>query len=393
MTAIYIIISITLSIVIYGVFEYRIHQKRVLSIPIRIHVNGTRGKSSVSRLIGAGLRSGGYNAVTKVTGTYPRLIPADGSEIRIRRKEKANILEQLSIINYCRKIKADAIVIECMALQPKYQYITENQMIHATIGVITNIRLDHLDVMGPSITDVADALSNTIPKGKVLFTSEDKHKNYLDHICQKKNTRLHIAQAASITDEEMKGFKYIEHKENVALALDVCQHLGIDRSAALNEMKKTTPDAGVLVRNTIQEDNKIIRFYNAFAANDPESSLMIWNTITIDIDEDEHRIVLLTIRHDRQSRALQLISLAAEKMEFDYIVLIGETTDIVEEKAVKIGIPKKKIINRNWDTPEKVYEGLIELSFPKTTIVGIGNMGAMGAEVSQIFKSKQINYD
>jgi hypothetical protein len=141
------------------------------------------------------------------------------------------------------------------------------------------------------------------------------------------------------------------------------------------------------VRNTIIENEKEISFYNAFAANDPESSLMIWNSIQNSV-VDELMVVLLTIRHDRQSRAMQLISLIASKLEFDYVVLIGETTDLIEEKAHKLGIPKEKVINNAWDSPEKVYAGLIALSKEKTTIVGIGNMGAMGAEVSQIFKKE-----
>jgi hypothetical protein len=43
-------------IVVLGVFEYRIHARQIASIPIRIHVNGTRGKSSVVRLIAAAMR-------------------------------------------------------------------------------------------------------------------------------------------------------------------------------------------------------------------------------------------------------------------------------------------------------------------------------------------------
>ena len=47
-------------------------------IPIRIHVNGTRGKSSVTRLIAAGLRAGGKRTFAKTTGTAPRVIDSIG---------------------------------------------------------------------------------------------------------------------------------------------------------------------------------------------------------------------------------------------------------------------------------------------------------------------------
>lgn len=181
---------LTIGLICYGVLEYIRHQKYLKSIPIRIHVNGTRGKSSVTRLIGAGLRAGGYHTITKVTGTFPRMILGDGTEIVVHRKEKANILEQLSIVAYCAREKADVLLIECMALQPNFQKITEHQMIKATHGVITNIRLDHLDVMGPGIINVAEALSKTIPKGSKLFTAEDRMLDYLKEKADKQKTEL-----------------------------------------------------------------------------------------------------------------------------------------------------------------------------------------------------------
>ena len=75
---------------VYGRVEFVLHQKRIFSIPIRIHVNGTRGKSSVTRLIGAALREGRIKTIIKVTGTYPRLVLEDGTEIEIYRKTEPN---------------------------------------------------------------------------------------------------------------------------------------------------------------------------------------------------------------------------------------------------------------------------------------------------------------
>lgn len=383
-----IIVIVFISMIVYGIYEYQKHQKNINKIPIRIHINGTRGKSSVTRLIGAGLREAKINAITKVTGTFPRLILADGKETIIRRKAGANILEQLNIIEYAAKKKADALLIECMALQPIFQKITEEQMVRATIGVITNIRLDHLDVMGPTIKEVGEALSETIPNNGVLFTSEDKHIKFLQKKCQLKNAEFNRAVANSVSDEDMQGFNYMEHKDNVALALDICNHLGVDKKTALKGMKKMIPDEGVLVKNTVIINDKQINFYNAFAANDPESSSMIWKTIRSTVKE-EQKVFLLTIRHDRQSRAMQLITLAST-LDYDLVVLIGETTDIIEDKALSLGIPKEKLVNKPWDTPDKIYNGLGKVVAENAVIVGIGNMGAMGAEVSQLFRKNQI---
>lgn len=384
-----LIVLLFVGMLVYGIIEYQNHKRHTFTIPNRIHINGTRGKSSVTRLVGAGLREGHIKTITKVTGTFPRLILADGSETYIRRKSGANILEQLQIIKYASKKKAETIVIECMALQPIFQKITEEQMIRATIGVITNIRLDHLDVMGPTIKEVGEALSETIPKNGILFTSENKHHKFLKEKCRQKKATFHQSSEKTVTDQEMMGFRYIEHRENVALALDICNHLGVERKTALEGMKKMIPDEGVLLKNTLIEADKQLHFYNAFAANDPESSLMIWKSIEANT-KDELMVVLLTIRSDRQSRAQQLITLIATKLKFDYVVLIGESTDLIEDKALKLGIDPNKIINEAWHTPELVYDGLVKLAKEKTTIVGIGNMGAMGAEVSQIFRSKEI---
>ena len=50
-----LLLVLVVSASVLGVIEFVKHQKRIYSIPIRIHVNGTRGKSSVARLIGAAL--------------------------------------------------------------------------------------------------------------------------------------------------------------------------------------------------------------------------------------------------------------------------------------------------------------------------------------------------
>ena len=56
------------------------HRARLRAVPLRIHVAGTRGKSTTTRLIAAGLRAGGRRVLAKTTGSEPRLILPDGSE-------------------------------------------------------------------------------------------------------------------------------------------------------------------------------------------------------------------------------------------------------------------------------------------------------------------------
>ena len=94
----------------------------------------------------------------------------DGREIPVTRRGPANIREQLALLRLARRSGARAAVVECMAIDPFLQRVTEREMIRATIGVITNVRLDHTEVMGPDRPSIAAALANTIPAGGVLVT-------------------------------------------------------------------------------------------------------------------------------------------------------------------------------------------------------------------------------
>ena len=58
--------TLILVLIIVGIWEYQLHQAVLSKLPNRIHVNGSRGKSSVVRLITAGLRAGGFKTLAKV---------------------------------------------------------------------------------------------------------------------------------------------------------------------------------------------------------------------------------------------------------------------------------------------------------------------------------------
>ena len=111
--------SLILILILVGLWEYQTHQIVLSRLPNRIHVNGSRGKSSVVRLIAAGLRAGGYKTIAKVTGTSPRLIDENGKDRIIHRLRSASIGEQLRLMRMVSKKKPDYIVIECMAVQPE----------------------------------------------------------------------------------------------------------------------------------------------------------------------------------------------------------------------------------------------------------------------------------
>jgi len=127
-----VILSLSLMLlilVLVGLREYHLHKLSLMNLPIRVHINGSRGKSSVTRLVAAGLRAGGLKTVAKTTGSAPRIIDQNGNDKIIHRLRSASIGEQVKLLRYFAQDKPDALVIECMAVQPVYQWVAEQKMV------------------------------------------------------------------------------------------------------------------------------------------------------------------------------------------------------------------------------------------------------------------------
>lgn len=384
-----ILILATLALITFWLIEYFRHQRNIQLIPIRIHVNGTRGKSSVTRLIGAGLRAGGLKTIGKTTGTLPRVILTDGRESAIVRLMGANIIEQKYIFRYAAGQKPDAIVIECMAVNPVFQWITERQFVRSTIGVITNCRPDHLDLMGSTVQSVTMCLSNTIPKNGICYTAETDNYHLLKKVADQRHTKMHKIRPTDVTQAELDKFHYIEHAENVQLALAVCAQAGVSRAVALKGMQDSHPDPGALKKYHIVDRGKTLHFYNVFAANDPDSSARIIEMVTGHLTNVE-KIIIINSRSDRFFRSQQLVD-AVKPLDYSYLFLTGEIPDKVENYAVHQGIPKNKVIALGEPLTEVVYQKAWELTKAECHVIGIGNIAGRikyGAQIVGHFKHK-----
>ena len=301
--------TLALLLCIAGIIEFQNHLTSLNAIPLRIHVNGTRGKSSVTRLIAAGLREGGLRTFAKTTGTAPRVIDADGKDRIIHRLRLPSIGEQVRLLKYFASEKPDAVVMECMAVQPQYQWIAEHQMVKSQVGVITNVRPDHLEEMGPTEEDVALSLCNTIPVDGVLITGEDQKTDLMRDIAGKNESRFIHSNESTITKEELEKFTYMEHPSNIAVALDACKEAGVERKTALAGMHKVKPDLGALIAWNLDLNGKSIQFINGMAANDPVSTLQIWKFIMDRYPAEGGTCVFFNSREDRPSRTRQMIEL------------------------------------------------------------------------------------
>lgn len=393
MVGIEYLLLVTLVIVLVGLWEaYRL-KKNLSKIAIRIHVNGTRGKSSVTRLIAGALREKAIITCAKTTGTLPRIIFPDGSEYPVFRPSGARLNEQARIVSVAADCHAQALVMECMALQPPLQWLSESKLIKATHGVITNARADHLDVMGPREKDVALALAGTTPVHGRLFTAEKRHLSVFVDACRDRRAQLITVgenEVAAIKDDEMLHFSYMEHKENVALALRVCLDLGIDRETALKGMWKALPDPGATTISHIRFFGRHIYFVNGFSANDPESTERLWNMAIDQFPEVEKRILILNCRLDRPNRSEQFGEFCVKWEPADHYILIGTGTYFFARSAISNGLPETKLLFAEDQSDSDLFETIVELTGKSSLIVGIVNIKGQGLSLARFFRNRSI---
>ena len=314
---------------------------------MRVHVNGIRGKSTVTRYVAAVLREGGIRTVAKTTGSAAMVIHPDGTESPIQRWGAATIVEQLHIVREHVTPDTEALVVECMAVQPQYQQIAQDQIVKGNIGVITNVREDHHEVMGYTLDAIADSLSNTIPYNGLLISAESEPvlRDRLARNTASRASEFLYADPSWVADEDLEGFEYLAFKENIAIGYAVADRLSISRQVALRGMKKAIPDVGVLVVQRAELEGKELLWAPLFAANDRESTMIGLEILRAYHRPDAIRIGVLNNRYDRPVRAMQFADIAALDLEMDYYLTFGAYEQQVTRRMVELGYRRERILN------------------------------------------------
>jgi len=372
--------ALALVLIVSGLFEFRYHQLTLANLPVRIHVNGTRGKSSVTRLIAAGLRAGGKRTFAKTTGTAPRVIDANGVDRIIHRLRRPSIGEQVRLLKYFASEKPDVVVMECMAVQPQYQWISEHQMVKSQIGVITNARPDHLDEMGPTEVDVVKSLCNSIPIEGTIVTAEEKHKHIMQSVAKHNGSEILFSDERSVTNSEINKFNYIEHPQNIAIALDVCKKMGVSRDVALGGMHSVQPDLGALVVWKLLGTKGSLQFVNGMAANDPVSTLQIWKFVIDRYPTNSGTAVFFNSRDDRPIRTKQMLELTFEEIKPEYFIIRGDKIEKKVKRLIHHSPDTKLSIFSISDSIDNISKSILDLD-DDILVFAIGNQVGAGQDI------------
>jgi poly-gamma-glutamate synthase PgsB/CapB len=353
--------------------EWRRHRRGLARIPIRIHVNGTRGKSSVTRLIAAVLREHGIVTVAKTTGTASRFIAPDGSEEPIPRDGPPNIGELIWAMKRAGAMGAQAVVFECMAVNPDLQDVAENAIVKPTLTVITNARLDHTDVQGRTEREIAGCFP--VRPGGSLVTADQVIAEVKGPGVAHRGGNVSLASTDNVRRGDGAGMKYVEHPDNLALALEVAFALGIPRETAVRGLQRSNPDPGVASVIDLGRGADAWALVNLFAANDPQSTFAALDTVEKLFPSESPPIMLFTCRGDRAARSAEFAAALAEHQHrFAEVVIWGEKTKAMVRKARAKGIPAGRVVDAGSVSPAELTDLLVRRMNGHRVVIGVGNI-------------------
>ena len=385
-----ILVSLFLLLVL-GILQKIKHQKNIDSIPIIINVNGTRGKSTVTRLITGRLKEADLWVIGKTTGASERILYWDSEE-----EEEMNpcrggslLTDQLKLAREAAQLEADALVCECKALDPDEQKLFQNQLLQGNIGVITNVYEDHLDVMGPTLDQVAEALASTIPYEGFLVVTEGPYVDYFKEIAYTRDTEVLVVDPDDISDDILNQFDYLVLPENVALALGVAKVLEIDEEIALLGMLNAAPDPGALRIIPLGQGEKPAYFINGFAASDATSALDILDEVEYQGFETENAIVIMNCHPDRLDVTKQFASEVLPELSIDLLLLIGGGTSPIQD-AYEEGL---FTANELYDCENIDMDQVLEImgeDLSGRILIGIGNFNGVAEELIHLFDEYKI---
>ncbi len=372
--------------------------KTVRSIPLRICVTGTRGKSSVARLISACLREAGFTVLARTTGSKPVIIFPDWEEKEIHRRGSPSILEGKRLLKLGAKLKVNALVTELMSIQPECSYVESTQLFNPHILVITNIRLDHIAQMGSSKQEIARCFASLFPEKGTVFVPHEEFYPVFEKTAEAMSTRLIQVDRESFQEytRSEEGILPYEFEENVRLVFALAEFLKMDREIVLQGLKKVRPDFGRLKMWTMNVGvpSQNWNLVSCFAANDPDSTQRVLSGLMKKKSlEEKEKIGLLNLRRDRGDRTIQWLRSLNENSfpEFRKIFLAGEHASAFKKRLKRLNEMESFILKSR--TPKEILEEISEIVKAEAVVVGMGNMGGAGKGLVEYWEKKGKPYD
>ncbi len=217
-----------------------------------IHIAGTNGKGSVCAMISSVLDEAGFKVGMF---TSPHLMKVN-ERIRFDGKLISNIdFKRIADFIYETEKKNNVSLTFFETLTAMaFIYFNEKKLDYAVmetgmggrldatnvakpiISVITNIGLEHRDVLGNTIKDIAKEKAGIIKSNTTVVTSaKGKALSVIEDIAEKHNSRIIVAKKIRNIELKLKG-EY--QKENASTAFAALKELGMNEDIILMGLKR-----------------------------------------------------------------------------------------------------------------------------------------------------------
>jgi gamma-polyglutamate synthase len=285
------------------------------AIPLRIAVTGTRGKTSVARLLASVLREDGRGVLAKTTGSEARYVLPDGSEEEVLRLGSPSIIEQKRLLAMGARMGVDVVVAEIMSVHAENHQVEAQRILKPHLVLVTNFRVDHVEAQGSTREDVAAILALDVPPGSMALVPEKEWEDRFASLVVERGGDVSAVPAGVASPPQGCG----EFNSNLDLVWEAARSLGVEDRVIREGICRSRGDLGALQAWRYPDGEGGARWIvvNAFAANDPESTLRIQDRVMAGEGLTPERCFgLLSLRSDRGDRtALWAEALKAGALE------------------------------------------------------------------------------
>lgn len=364
--AMVIVFTLTAVLLVLGLVEARRHRKNLNDVPIRILVNGTRGKTTLARLLVASLNAQGIRTMGRTTGSEATIIYPDGSVKPIVRKRRARVYELVPFfsevsLESSRGVSSglgsvQCVVVECMALQAENQVAFRDWLVRPTHVFITNTYVDHVPEMGPTRESTAQVLGLSVPKGASLYVSDSFYDGLDARV-------VHVCDAAPLENHLEDP---VIHPSCMAMAWAFLKDMGFGIETLQVGVSAFVPDKGLLEPFPLRGGGV---FVPSFSVNDEtcmEETIRKWSSSC------RGKVnVVFNSRKDREQRILLFKN------------VMSRVCDLVDDVLVIGDHPKKVAFYIGYGavscSVEEVFDRVSSSS--GAVFVGLGNIKGAGEEL------------
>jgi poly-gamma-glutamate synthase PgsB/CapB len=363
---------------LFLVWERLALSRSLRRIPLRIAVTGTRGKSSVSRLLASILREDGRKVLAKTTGSQATILLPDGSQRELDRSVPPSILEQIPLVRRAARLKADCLIAEVMSIHPENHYVECRHILQPHIVAVTNVRRDHTEAMGETEDQIASVLSLDIcPQSTVFLPENENHESFRAEALRCGARLLTVAAGTSAAWlQAAPELLELEFSDNLDLVHAIATHLGISRKIIIDGIRTARRDLGMLRiwRHRPDAGDRTCYLVNAFAANDPDSTLRVLSKAGALLQGNAgNTIGILNLRADRVPRTVQWIcALKSGALDrFARLYVTGPAAGLVRRRVPGVQVLKAA-------SPEAMMRIVCRGAPDGALIFGFGNVKGSG---------------